>query len=47
MVKKNYKKPSMKVIDLPHRSNLLVGSYPGEIHTPTIPGLPLKNNHLA
>ena len=47
MMKKNYVKPSMVVYDLPTRQSLLVGSYPGEIHFPTVPGLPVNEKKLA
>lgn len=46
-MKKQYIKPTMKVIDLPRRSNLLVGSYPGEVYAPGISSEPAIENHLA
>ena len=46
-MKKTYVKPSMVVYDLPTRQSLLVGSYPGEVYVPTIPGLPVMEKHLA
>ena len=46
-MEKKYVRPSMTVYDLPKEQRLLVGSYPGEIHVPTIPGLPVSEKKLV
>ena len=46
-MKKKYVKPSMEVFVLPEMQQLLVGSYPGEVYAPTIPGQPDDEKHLA
>ena len=44
MKKKQYMKPTCKVYEMKSQQQLLVGSYPGEIH---FPGLPTGGKHLS